>query len=205
MNARPVPGICFLIAAACLLATSGCSIWPEAKADPTRFYVLSTTSAGGVPQPGAPVVHLRDIELANYLRARPVVVRRGNNEVEFREFARWGEPLDLGIGRVLREELMGRGAVRAVLAGGGRREHVGQDYTLTVRVLAAEGLANGSVAFRAIWELNSTGAKPEKAAGGDYQPTDLRWDGTTEASLAAQLSQAVAGLAAEVSAALTKK
>ena len=99
-------------------AMAGCSLWPEAQTDPTRFYVLSTGAAAPTAQSGAPTVQLRSVELASYLRARPVIVRRGNNEIEFREFARWGEPLELGIGRVLREELLARGAASAVFTSG---------------------------------------------------------------------------------------
>ena len=131
-------------------------------------------------------------------------MRRGNNEIEFREFARWGEPLELGIERVLREELIARGAAGAVMATSARRDKVTYDYQLTVRVLACEGAGGGGVVFRAVWELTpeKKEANPGTAASGDFRPADLRWDGKTEASLAAQLSQAVAGLAAEIAAAL---
>jgi uncharacterized protein len=208
MNARPASRFCLLSSVSGLLiclATTGCSLLPEAQSDPTRFYVLSTAAAGAVPQANAPAVHLREVELTDYLRARPMIVRRGDNEIEFREFARWGEPLELGIGRVLREELVARGAASAVRAPGVRREHVNYDYTLAVRVLAAEGSANGAVVFRAIWELSTTGPKAAAVAHGDFRPVELHWDGKTEASLAAQLSQAVAGLAGEISGALAKK
>jgi uncharacterized lipoprotein YmbA len=185
------------------LGISGCSLWPEAQSDPTRFYVLSTGVAVPTAQSSAPTVQLRPVELASYLRARPVIVRRGNNEIEFREFARWGEPLELGIGRVLREELLARGAASAVFTSGTRREHPTYDYNLSIRVLACEGNAHGGVVFRAIWELSSTGAK-SLVARGDYQPADLHWDGKSEASLAAELSHAVAGLAGEIAGALKK-
>jgi uncharacterized protein len=189
---------------ACVLMLSGCSL-PKAESDPTRFYVLSTDAAKRAPPPDAPVVLLREVELANYLRSRPVIIRRGENEIEFREFALWGEPLDLGIARVLREELLARGAARSVLSSGSRREHANATLALSVRVLACEGEANGSVAFRAVWELATIEPKPAAVAHGDFRPTDLRWDGKSEVSLAAQLSQAVAGLAGEISAALSKR
>ncbi|MDO8540095.1 MAG: PqiC family protein [Opitutaceae bacterium] len=194
-----------LSSVACLLLLAGCSIpLPQAEADPTRFYVLSTTGAGTAPAPAGPVVHLRQVEVASYLDARPMIVRRGENEIGLREFARWGEPLDLGVGRVLREELLARGATGAVLASGLRTAGLRYDYELGVRVLSCEGGADGSVLFRAVWELNSSGTKPEPVARGDYRAANLRWDGKTESSLAAQLSQAVSGLAAEISAALKK-
>jgi uncharacterized lipoprotein YmbA len=196
---------CLLFSVSCLLITGGCSLWPEAKSDPTRFYVLSTSAAGATPRAGAPTVQLRPIELASYLATRPMIIRRGHNEIEFREFARWGEPLESGIGRVLREELVARGAASAVLTSGARREHPNYDYTLSVRVLSCEGSANGAVVFRAIWELSTTAAKATVVAGGDFRPGELRWDGKSEASLAAELSQAVAALAGEIAGALAKK
>ena len=192
---------CVLI---CLALTS-CSFLPEPQTDPTRFYVLSTEAARSTPPANGPVVHLREVELASYLRTRPLIVRRGENEIEFREFAVWGEPLELGVARVLREELLARGAASAVVSSSVRRAQGNADLDLSVRVLACEGGPGGTVAFRAVWELATTGAKAAPVARGDYRPTDLRWDGKSEASLAAQLSQAVAGLAAEISAALAKK
>lgn len=187
------------------LALAGCSVLPEASVDPTRYYVLSGPAAVVAPQAEAPAVYLRPVEVARYLHARPVIVRRGDNEIEFRDFARWGEPLEQGIARVIRDELVARGAARAVQISGVRRESANRDYTLTVRVTACEGGAAGEVIFRAVWELVANGAKPRMVGGGEYRVADLRWDGKTEASLTAQLSVAVSGLAGEVAAALAKK
>jgi len=192
----------------CLLLLVGCLSVPipQAEKDPTRFYVLSTSSAPvtGAPAAAGPAIHLRQVELANYLRARPLIVRRGDNEIEFREFARWGEPLEQGIGRVLREELLARGAAGTVLAPGLRGPSVAYDFELTVRVLAFEGEADGTVAVRAVWELATVGPKPTVHARGDFRGAGARWDGKSEASLAARLSEAVGGLATEISAALKK-
>ena len=208
MNARAASSASFLSAVFCLVLVSGCSLLPEPKPDPTRFYVLSTPMNGGgtAPAAGAPSVHLKPIDLANYLRALPLIVRRGNNEIEFREFARWGEPLELGIGRVLREELLARGAASAVSAAGVRRDAAPVDLQLAVRVLACEGAASGAVDFRAVWELTPGAANGDGKPGarGDFRAADLRWDGKSEASLAAQLSQAVSALAAEIAGALKK-
>lgn len=198
--------LCFGLLVAFAGFAAGCSIpIPQAEADPTRYYVLSTAATPAPPAiANAPVVHLRAVELASYLRARPIVVRRSDNEIQFREFARWGEPLELGLGRVLREELLARGAAGAVVAGGLRSAAASPTHELAVRVLACEGGADGAVIFRAVWDLSTVGAQPAVVARGDYRPADLRWDSQGEASLAAQLSAAVGGLAAEISAALKK-
>ena len=188
------------------LLLAGCSIpIPQAEKDPTRFYVLSSAGSGATTAPaGAPVLQLRSVEVASYLNSRPMIVRRGNNEIEFREFARWGEPLDAGVARVLREELLVRGAVRAVITAGTRRDHPAPEFTLHLRVLACEGEVGGGVAFRAVWELTSAAANSPAVASGDFHARDLRWDGKSEASLASALSQAVAALAGDIAAGLKK-
>lgn len=194
-----------LSAVFCLLAIAGCNLVPEAQTDPTRFYVLSaSTPASATSELAAkgPSVHLRPVELASYIKAKPMIVRRGDNEIEFREYARWGEPLELGIGRVLREELLAREAAGAVLASGMRAFSVNYDYELTVRVLECEGTAGGGVKFRAIWELATTGTAPKVAARGDFRASGLSWDGKNESALAAQLSKAVSDLSGEIAAGL---
>jgi hypothetical protein len=204
MKLRPASLLCGFSTGVCLLAVTGCSL-PQAQPDPTRFYVLSTDAIrSAAARLDAPVLHMRAVELASYLRTRPVIVRRGENEIEFREFALWGEPLEMGIARVLREELLARGAVSAVVSSPARREQANADLVLFLRVLACEGGANGEVAFRAVWNIATTQPKAAAVARGDFRSTNLRWDGETEASLAAQLSAAVAGLAEEIAAALAK-
>lgn len=178
---------------------------PQAEADPARFYVLSTTTEPlPHPEQKLPAIYLL-VEVADYLRSRPIIVRKSENEIQFREFARWGESLDVGIGRVLREELLARRVVSAVLPSTARTPGmgIGYEYVLSVRVLACEGAADGRVLFRAVWELAPIDphAKPSRGEAG---AANLRWDGKTEASLAAQLSVAVAGLAGEIAGAVRK-
>lgn len=205
MKTHPASFLAALASGLGLAIFAGCSVLPEGGSDPMRFYVLSAPATAAVPKPDTPAVNVRPIELASYLRGRPLIVRRGANEIEFREFARWGEPLDLGIARVLREELLARGVAGTVQIPGARRESGPHDCTLTVRVLACEGGAEGEVLFRAVWELAATGAKPRPIGGGEFMAADLRWDGKSEAALAAQLSAAVGGLATEVAGALAKR
>lgn len=198
----------FAAAIAGVMFLAGCSLpMPQAQNDPTRLYVLSVPQGAAVAadDASAPVVRLRPIEIATYLRGREMVVRRGENEIDFREFARWGEPLEQGIARVLREELLLKHAASSVDAGGLRAADAGDaKYEILVRVLACEGLADGGVDFRAVWQIDSTGAKSGAAIRGDYHPTDLKWTPRHEATLAAALSRAVGGLADEIAAGLKK-
>ena len=67
-----------LLAVSLLLA--GCSLQTSPQSDPTRFYVLSTTATTVTPDPTAkgPAVHLRPVELASYIKAKPMIVRRSS-------------------------------------------------------------------------------------------------------------------------------
>ncbi len=181
-----------MLLALCLLA--GCSL-PTAQPDPTRFYVLSSAVPAATEAAAKGTsVQLRPIDLASYLKSKPMIVRRGDNEIQFREYARWGETLELGIARVLREELLAHGAASTVLAAGLRALNTDCDYELNVRVLECEGTTEGGVKFRAVWELTTTGATPKVAAHGDFRSERLKWDGKNEAALAQQLSKAVSEL-----------
>lgn len=196
-----------LIGGGLLLAmgASGCSTFSP-KDDPTRFFVLSAPTTTRTPAPAeAPSLVVRPVELANYLRGRPLIVRRDDNELEFRDFARWGETLEQGVARVIREELVARGAAGTVAIPGTRIANRKIDYELTVRVLACEGRSDGTVNFRALWEIAPFANRTRVLARGDFQAPELKWDTGSENALVAQISQAVAGLAGEVAAALAKK
>jgi uncharacterized lipoprotein YmbA len=179
----------FLLASLLVVAAAGagCSLLPAPKPDPTRFFVLASEPGEGAPARG--VVALRPVELAAYLRQPALVVRRGGHEVTFREAARWGEPLEQGIARVLGENLRRLGLAPA------NRGGEAEAAVLIVRVLAAEGTAAGGVEFRASWELTRRGAP---SVGGEFRAAGLAWDGRDEAGLAGSLSAAVAALAAEI-------
>lgn len=203
MHARPgLRLLCFVFVG---IGLAGCKVLPEAQSDPTRSFILATkTGDAAVPAAaGAPIVNLRSLELADYLRSRALIVRRGENEIEFREFTQWGEGLDLGIARVLREELLARGSAAAIQLPGSRTgSGSGAGVDLRIRVLACEGGVDGAIVFRAAWELTRGPGRP--ASRGNYRAENVRWQQTNEASLAAGISEAVAGLAAEIANALAK-
>ena len=145
-----------LLALGGMLALGGCNLVPEAQSDPTRFFVLSVPAVETIVAAKPPVVHLRPIELASYIKSKPMIVRRSNNEIEFREYARWGEPLEFGIGRVLRED----GSVIAGLFAAGNtsasimaRTYPGAGGTigpaLCFGMLSAEAAAEGAPAAAA--------------------------------------------------------
>ncbi|HYC70868.1 MAG TPA: ABC-type transport auxiliary lipoprotein family protein [Opitutaceae bacterium] len=124
-SARPArrPPRAWLLAPA-VLALSACSlptITPP-QSDSVRHFTLSSPGALAAPD----AARVRPVELAGHLRNRSMAVRIAENEVVYRDEARWAEPLDDAITNLLRARL---GA-----AGGG--------CTVDVQVLRCELVRN---------------------------------------------------------------
>ncbi len=176
------------------LFLAGCNVIPPATPDTTRYYVLTTVP----PKPAMMTfagahwrVALRPVEIPSYLRGKAMIVRSGNNEIHYAEDARWAEPLEAGLGRVLRESLEGRGEVAHVVASAGE-DH---DFDITVRLLRCEGDREAKPArFSAAVEIHSAGAGAERRARDTFTVEVPGWDGTY-GQLAAKLSEGADGLA----------
>jgi uncharacterized protein len=193
-----------LAAAACLAVA--CTIpLPKPSADQTRYFLLTATGARPEAKATAGrrwIVGMRGVDVAAYLRTRSLAVRSQANEVEFLDFARWGEPLDEGIARVLAEDLSAAPAVSRVARPPFRSDDP-RDLEVAVSVTACEGAKDGTVRFSADWRILRSAAAP--VATGTYTASGLRWDGRDNAQLAARLSEAVGGLGREIADSLGKE
>lgn len=205
---KPLP-FCLIAGA---LALGACNVLPAPQSDPTRYFVLSNPSdltapaarAGGAEARGLRV-GLSTVHVASYLNAPEMVVRRGSNEIELLEFDRWGESLDAGITRILREQL---GAAPAIA------EVVTQpfplatdlDYVIEVDVLHCEGSTGGpagrSARFEAVIRITTDRGQPQLVLRKVFSAPALAWDGRSYGDLAAALSQDVAELGREIIASL---
>lgn len=193
-----------------VLAGAGCSILPEAAADPTRYYVLDDPAGAGTSVASATVgkVAIRSIELPAYLRnSRSMVVRAGDNEVRYEDFSRWAEPLDVGIQRVLKERLLaalGASSVVSFPLGAGET----RQWDLRVRVDRCEGSSpragSPGVLFVASYQIVAA-ADGATVGQGELSVTDLPWDGRDYGELAQQLSRAVAQFAGEIAGSMPKR
>src|SRR5271156_182930 len=93
---------------------AGCTVVPPAQDDPTRYYVLADSAPAAAqagPSQGGARIGIRAVQLEGYLRRREMVVRTGSNEVEFRDYRRWAEPLDTAIARIMQARLQASPAV----------------------------------------------------------------------------------------------
>lgn len=196
------------LACACLLAVSGCSILPKPVEDPTRYYVLSGPGDGAT-DPGQPrgrmIVGIRNVDLPSYLRnSKSMVVRYGENELRYEDFARWAEALETGVNRVVRDRLAATPEVRAVVGapflGGEER-----DYELRIRLLRCEGIrdvATGEAAavLSAVYEILDPAKDGEVVSRKAFSVRPGPWDGQDFGQLSALLSSAVAALADDIAA-----
>lgn len=195
-----------------LAVLAGCNL-PTAQPDPTRFYLLSapgTAPAAAAVADGAraATLGLCRIELPAYLRSPAVVLRPGGTEVVRVRDARWAEPLEQGIARLLRETLPTQPGVRAVVAYPAPQAALPQ-YEVSVRVLACEGIAGPEgrrARFAAAWEIRATaaGAGAAPVATGVFESATAEWPEGDYAALTAKLGEAVAALGRELAAALPK-
>jgi uncharacterized lipoprotein YmbA len=174
---------------------AGCSLLPAPRPDPTRHFLLEGATPAAAPAPGAPRVGLRRVEVPAYLRGRAMVVRAGGNETRALPEARWAEPFESGLARVLRDRLAAGVAVHAYPF----PAMVERDYDVSVVVTAAEGGDDG-VRFAATFEVVRPADGAVVARRAFVAPVSA-WEGDP-ARLAAQLSVAAAALATEVLGAL---
>ncbi len=178
---------------------AGCNLLPEPKPDLTRYFVLE----GGVPGASAPAgavrLGLRTVEIPAYLKTKSMVVRSGGNEIRYIDSARWAEPLDAGLTRLLRAAL----ATRAQVVAYPFPANLERDYDVTIRVLNAEGADEG-VRFTAVVVITRVGDTATQVERRVFTAPARVWRGDY-AELAAGLSAAIAGLADEVLLAIPAK
>jgi uncharacterized lipoprotein YmbA len=184
------------------LTLSACAL-PEAVPDLTRFYVLTPAAAEGevkvnADAGGMRTVAIRSVVVPEFLRGKMMQVRLAANEVKFVDVARWAEPLEAGLQRVVRENLARRAGVRVVARGG--EPH---DYDVAIHLRHCEGVLPAGVArLEARVEIFSTGLEARLVADDDFVAEISGWDGNDYGQLAAKLSEAAAGLSERVAALL---
>ena len=194
-----------------LLMQAGCSFLPEPKADPTRYYVLTGPA---VDEPavgkvaGACVVGLKSVQIAPYLNGKAMIVRNATNEIAYQEFARWAEPLEVSVGRMVAARLVGSDKIRRVYTQPFPFD-VERDYDVRVEVLRCEGehKPDGQTVASLACLVEVTEAKTGGAVvlRKVFAAPEQAWDGKNFGRLAQLLSDAVDAAGAEAIAALPAK
>jgi hypothetical protein len=189
---------------------AACNVVPPAEEDPTRYFVLSDPVSAAVQAPatGAVRIGLMEIKLEDYLKKREMVMRTGENEVEFRDFRRWAEPLDAAVMRIVRLRLLEAPEVAQVATAPFRADQQ-HDYDVAIDVRRCEGAlaAPGKyvASFAATVEISTTGDNPHVVSRKLFAAPDAAWDGRDFDRLASLLSADISALAKDVLASLPAK
>jgi uncharacterized lipoprotein YmbA len=187
----------------------GCNVAQPAQDDPTRYFVLSdpATSTVAVPAASAPRIGLHAIRLESYLKHREMVVRTAANEVQFKDYRRWAEPLDAAVGRVLRVSLVTSDSVSQVLSEPFPFDQQ-RDYDVMVDVRRCEGSYEGSAykaEFSAFVEISTAGSDPKVVSRKLFTAPAADWDGTDYDRLASLLSADISALGQDIASSLPPK
>jgi len=147
-----------LLVTAVVLTLAGCA----GVSDATRYYVLSSASAGPSGSQRIPAstaaaglaVGVGPVLIPGYLNRLQIVTRSAGDDVEISMYHRWAEPLENGIAQVLANNLAAQvGSERiAVFPWRGGIARV-LDYQVAVMVLRFEGVPGGQVTLDARWRL----------------------------------------------------
>jgi uncharacterized lipoprotein YmbA len=192
---------CAAIGLLALLAA--CNVVPPPQDDPTQYFVLSdpAVQSAQVPAAGAVRIGLRPVTLESYLRRKEMVVRTGDNEIVFRDFRRWAEPLDGAIGRIVRLRLLGAPEVAQVYSEPFPADQE-RDYDVSIDVRRCEGSLDSSgkysASLSATIEISTPGTSPHVVARKLFAAPAGAWDGRDFGRLASLLSADISALGQEV-------
>jgi uncharacterized lipoprotein YmbA len=185
-----VKRLIIVFALASALGLAGC----VGSTAPARFYSLQALAAADAPVGSVPRLAIGPITVPDSLDRSQMITRLSTYEVRVDEFARWAEPLDKAIARVLGENLgalLDAQAVATVPGDGSTKEGL----RLSVQVVSFEVDATSStlVARWSLWR----GAPGDPAVTRKSTCVAER-SGEDAASVAAAMSECLAQLAREV-------
>jgi uncharacterized lipoprotein YmbA len=183
--------LCFVGA----LPFAGACSFLKPKADPTKFFVLTSEQRKAPAVPAQKMLGVDRIELPGYLTQPEIVTRTESNQVKNAEYDRWGESLKDGFSRTLRNDLENQLGAGRVLAAPFDPSHR-PALILDVEVRRFERVLPDGAVLDATWSLRdgATGTVLLTKEASLRQPV-ARND--TETTVAA-LSTALNALAAEI-------
>jgi uncharacterized lipoprotein YmbA len=199
-----------LLGLAVLGLLSACNIGAPAQDDPTRYYLLSDSAALSTTPSASPTgarIGLHAIVIEGYLKKREMVVRTGDNEVDFKDYRRWAEPLEAAVSRILRASIVAAPGVANVASEPFPIDQ-DRDYDVAVEVRHCEGLVGpggASASFAATFEIWTAGNTPRLVARKTFVAPAAAWDGSNYDRLASLLSADISALGQEIAATLPPK
>ncbi len=129
----------------------GCASTP-----PTRLFVLSALPAPEkVGNPGTEpcfALAIGPVRIPAHMNQPEIITRISPNELRADEFAKWAEPLDENISRVLSENVASMLCLRAI-SFFPRKGQVPIDYRVEVSVIRMDGVLGGNASLDVLWTI----------------------------------------------------
>jgi hypothetical protein len=150
--------------AAFLVGLAGCVNLGSGTQQTTKFYVLNSLySAKGEIEPqttvDGKVIGIGPVDIPEYVNRPQIITRTSTNELEVAPFARWAEPVETNLSRVVAENLTVLLSTDRVIVYPWKGT-VTIDYQVSLEVTRFDGVLGGPVSMRARWTvLGDNGAE----------------------------------------------
>jgi uncharacterized lipoprotein YmbA len=130
---------------------SGCASTP-----PTRFFVLSSVyDPGKMRSPEGErcyALAIGPVRVSEYLNQPEIVTRINQNEVRVDEFAKWAEPLENNVSRVLADNLRSLLCIRSIAVAPWRGQPL-IDYRIDVNMIQMDGQLGENASLEVWWSI----------------------------------------------------
>jgi len=142
------------------MAVLGCASTP-----PTRLFALSSLSDSGVMEKPEDKrcfsIGIGPVKIPGYMNQPEIVTRIAPNELRADEFAKWAEPIEDNISRVLAENLSSLLCIRSIAIFPWKGQ-TPIDYRLDVQVIRMDGMLGENALLDVSWTI-SDGANRKRA------------------------------------------
>jgi len=140
-----------------LLALAACVNLGKGTQQTTKFYVLNSlySSNGDIETKKTTdetIIGVGPVKLPEYVNRPQIITRTSNNELEVAPFARWAEPLESNLSRVVAENLTVLLSTDRVMVYPWKGT-VTIDYQVALEVTRFDGVLGGPVSMRARWTV----------------------------------------------------
>ena len=129
-------------------------IIPDSNHRVPNFYLLNSAGNDRNKTEAFPEIsfYVNEVRLAQYLQDNRMVERPNDEVIEFRENERWGEPLEVGISRVVGQNLS---TIVGTLNYGvfPHRKKFDLNHEIELTVDRFEKISNHSIQVKAFWEI----------------------------------------------------
>ena len=166
-------------------------IIPKSNHVVPKYYLLfssleDTNSSESIRQAS---FYVKEVRLAQYLQDNRLVYRPLAELIEFREHERWGEPLEVGICRVVAQNLS---KLLETLDYGAypHRKKFDTDYEIQITIDRFEKISKNEVRLKAFWEIATKDGKQYRHSYDETFPIS----GMTSMSEVRALSVAILGI-----------